>query len=124
VKEETRKWLTLYEEDRRIAEVALEARIFRQCVHHSQQMLEKVLKALWIELDFPAYPPASHSLLRLAREMGVEIDDGTAEFLEDLTGQYLPTRYGDVMVDYSQDQAEFYFQRATEICRQLLQGLS
>jgi len=57
-------------------------------------------------------------------ELDLAFDDATSEFLEDLTEQYQPSRYGDVMLDYSREDAERYFGKAVEICEQLLGELS
>ena len=119
MKPETERWLTLYEEDWHVAGSSLRDGIYRQCVHHSQQMVEKLLKAIWVEQEERGFPPASHNLLRLSRELGLELGDETGEFLRDLSAQYLPSRYGDVMVDYSREQAEHHYHTAVQICQQL-----
>ena len=124
MKPETERWVTLYKEDRHMADTALRDGVHRQCVHHSQQMVEKVLKATWIESELTGHPPPSHNLLRLARELGISIDDETGEFLGDLAAQYQPPRYGDVMVDYSREKAEHYYRKAVQVCQQLLARLS
>ncbi len=124
MKPETERWLELYEDDRRVAESALNDGVYRQCVYHSQQMVEKVLKAIWAELNPRGHPPKEHRLLPLAIEIGVELSDETRQFLYDLTAQYLPTRYADVMLNYSRERAEHYYRKAGEICQQLLTRLS
>jgi HEPN domain-containing protein len=124
VKPETEKWLKLSDEDGAMARAALETALFRPCVYHAQQMIEKVLKASWIEQHAEGYPPKTHKLLPLAEQIGLDPDDQTSEFLDDLAEQYNPTRYGDVMLEYSRERATRYYERALEICKQLRAKLS
>ena len=124
MKPETERWLKLANEDGLMAKAALDDKVYRPSVFHSQQMLEKTLKAIWVEERDEGYPPKEHKLLALAREIGLELGDEVWEFLADLSEQYNPTRYGDVMLEYSHEQAQNYYQRASEICEQLLAQLT
>ena len=124
MKSETERWLKLAKEDGQMAKSALDDGVYRPSVFHSQQMMEKTLKAIWIEQREGGYPPKEHKLPVLAREIAQELDEEEWEFLADLSEQYNPTRYGDVMLEYSYEQAEGYYQRASKICEQLLARLT
>ena len=56
-------WLKLAEEDLRSAEVLLQAELFNMVCFHSQQCVEKSLKALLARLDKPI--PRIHDLIKL-----------------------------------------------------------
>ncbi len=115
MKPETQGWVRLAEEDRHMAGSALESSLYRPCVFHCQQATEKLLKALWIEQAKEGYPPKTHSLVSLAREVGLELEEEMWGFLDSLARQYNPTRYGDVIAEYTHEQAESYYRRATEL---------
>ena len=124
MKPETERWVKLAKEDGQMAKAALDERVYRPSVFHSQQMMEETLKAIWIQQREGGYPPKEHKLPVLAREIAQELDEEEWEFLADLSEQYSPTRYGDVMLEYSYEQAEDYYQRASKICEQLLARLT
>ena len=124
MKPETERWVKLAKEDRQMAKSALDDGVYRPSVFHSQQMMEKTLKAIWIEQREAGYPPKEHKLPVLAREIALELEEEEWEFLADLSDQYNPTRYGDVMLEYSYEQAEDYYRRACKICEQLLARLT
>ena len=94
------------------------------CVFHCQQALEKVLKATWVEKASEGVPPRKHDLIALAREVGLELSQEQIDFLGDLSGQYNASRYGDVAVEYSREEAENYYQRTRELFAWLRQQLS
>jgi len=124
VKVETKNWISLADEDRRMAESAVAASLYRPCVFHCQQAVEKLLKALWIEQAEAGMPPKTHGLVSLAQEVRLELDDEGWELLDVLTKQYNPTRYGDVMVEYTRKQAESYYRRTQELYEWLLAKLT
>ena len=115
MKSETERWLKLAEEDHQMAGAALDSSLYRPCVFHRQQAMEKLLKAFWIEHAGEGYPPKTHGLVSLAREVGLELEDEVWEFLDSLAKQYNPTRYGDVIAEYTHEQAESYYRRSTEL---------
>ena len=123
MKPETQRWVRLAEEDRQVARTALESSLHRPCVFHCQQALEKVLKAMWIEQREQGYPPKKHNLVSLAQELGLQLEDEMWEFLDDLAKQYNPTRYGDVIAEYSRDQGVHYYRRTEELLDWLLAKL-
>ncbi len=124
MKTETRRWLELAQENRRMAGVAFEAALFRPCVFHCQQSIEKLLKAIWTEQADFGVAPKTHGLVSLAQETRLELEDEVWELLDALTKQYNPTRYGDVMAEYTREQAQRYYERTVEFYEWLLGKLS
>jgi hypothetical protein len=46
--------------------------------------------------------------------MRMQLTKEQMDFFDDLSKQYNPSRYGDVLVDYSQEEAENYYQTTLE----------
>ena len=87
-------WLKYADEDLRSARVLLEAELYSMVCFHSQQAVEKLLKALLALLGQPI--PRIHSLLRLRKlseeSLGnaLRLDEESLMFLNDV---YLDSRY-------------------------------
>ncbi|MGH9198783.1 MAG: HEPN domain-containing protein [Acidimicrobiia bacterium] len=125
MKPDTENWVRLADEDLRVAKVGFESSLFRPCVFHCQQALEKLLKAVWIERASEGLPRRTHDLVGLADELQLELADGWVEFLRRLSEQYMPSRYGDVpVVEISRESAENYLRRTEEIFAWLLKLLN
>jgi HEPN domain-containing protein len=87
-------WLQFAAEDLRSAEILLTAELFNMVCFHSQQCVEKALKALLARLDKPI--PRIHDLINLHQiaqdSLGYSIDL-TEEGLMLLNDVYLDSRY-------------------------------
>ncbi len=123
MKTETEKWARLAEEDLQAAKFVLKDSLFRPSIFHCQQSLEKLLKAIWIEQKEEGYPPREHNLNVLAQLVGLKLTKEQIEFFDDRSKQYTPSRYGDVLVDYSLEEAENYYQTTLEQFEWLRQHL-
>jgi HEPN domain-containing protein len=92
MKEQTKNWLDFTKEDLKMAELAFEEEIYNQVCFHSQQAVEKILKALIEEKE---EVPKEHRLLKLSRICG-QLRYNLEEFQEDfefLDKFYTSTRY-------------------------------
>jgi len=56
---EARRWLGYAEENRRAAELCLQANLFNPCLQNAQQAVEKALKALISAVDCPSRRPTA-----------------------------------------------------------------
>jgi HEPN domain-containing protein len=121
MKAETERWVQLSDEDVQMAEAAWERALYSPCLFHCQQMVEKVLKAGLAEAGIEV--PKTHDLVGLANRLKLDLDTEQKDFLGRLTEQYIPTRYGDVWVEYPRDVAENYFETAKGMYIWLLQQL-
>lgn len=96
-KQDFSAWMMFAEDDLLSAEVLLKEKIFNQVCFHSQQAVEKILKAF---LKFKKIiPPKIHSLLELL-EMCKKKDSSfntLQEGCEYLSRFYLPVRYPDTL---------------------------
>lgn len=90
-------WLQFAEEDFLSAKTLLESGIYNQVCFHSQQAVEKMLKAFLKSRGI--VPPKIHSLLELlemCKEEGARFDS-FQEGCEYLSRFYVPTRYPDAL---------------------------
>ena len=107
-----------------MSEVALERPLLSPCVFHCRQALEKLLKALWIEKSMEGFPPRRHDLVALSKEVGLELTEEQNLFLDDLSSQYKPSRYGDVAAEYTWHETATYLAKTRELFQWLQQRLS
>jgi HEPN domain-containing protein len=121
MKPETERWVQLAHGDMQMAEAAWERELYSPCLFHCQQAIEKALKAGLVEAG--AEVPKTHDLVGLAGRLKLNLDAEQKDFLGRLTEQYIPTRYGDVWVEYPRDVAENYFEAAKGMYAWLLQQL-
>ena len=93
MQEETKSWLTYSEENLEAAKVLLESKLFNPCLHSIQQSIEKALKSLFIEKEFPF--KKTHNILELKTILGrngisLGLTEDECDFLDSI---YLPTKY-------------------------------
>ena len=119
MKPETERWLEIAAEDMGVAEVAWEREYYASSLFHCQQAIEKVLKAGLVERGETV--PKIHDLPDLVHRLGLTLDHQDMDFLGRLTEQYIPTRYGDVRVEYPRQVAENYLKTTKRLYSWLLQ---
>jgi len=95
MKPETERWLRAADIDLQMASMALEAAFFDQCIFHSQQAIEKALKANWIERAESGLPRRTHSLQSLAHELHLGLTESQSALLDYLYEEYTSSRYPD-----------------------------
>jgi HEPN domain-containing protein len=93
MQEETKSWLTYSEENLEAAKILLESNLFNPCLHSIQQSIEKVLKSLFIEKEFPF--KKTHNILELKsilerNGISLGLTEDECDFLDSI---YLPTKY-------------------------------
>ncbi|MEW6103321.1 MAG: HEPN domain-containing protein [bacterium] len=94
MKEEIKSWIEFASEDLKMAELALEEGIYNQTCFHSEQCVEKTIKALIIHRDF--IYPKSHKLADLLSLLPETFKDLKEKILL-LDRFYIPTRYPDAL---------------------------
>lgn len=124
MKDETRGWLGKADEHLAAASVLLGSDHYSQCVFLCQQTMELLLKAIWIEKADEGLPRRTHDLVSLAQELDLALAEEQLEFLRRLSEQYIPTRYADVRVEYTREDAVQYLQKTEELFAWLRQRLS
>jgi len=121
MKRETLEWVDMSEVDLQVAEAVLERELYAPCVFHSQQAVEKMLKAIWVEGGREDAPPYTHNLVDLARELGL-LQPDREEFLRRLSNQAIASRYAGKET-YDRAMAVQYYERSLQLCEQLRQTM-
>lgn len=114
MKNETKTWLDYAAENLESARILLDSNLFNSCLQNIQQCVEKLLKAVFVELS--AKLIKTHSISRLTQVLA---DKGVAAHITDdecdlLDTIYLPSKYpiGSVIPDYEPD---------ADICRECVE---
>jgi HEPN domain-containing protein len=123
VKDDVLLWWQSAERDLRVATLTVQDGLYDQCIFHCQQALEKALKAVWID-QRGGVPPKTHNIAGLATELALELPDDRLKFLQRLAEQYLPSRYADFQIEYSVEQASYYYENTSEMLLWLRQQLN
>lgn len=89
------RWLAFANEDLRMAELAMADKLYNQVCFHSQQCVEKAVKALLVHQG--KIPPRTHSLIDLLRLLDPNPLAAIALELQLLDRFYIPTRYPDAL---------------------------
>ena len=101
MKETATLWFEFARQDLRMAELALREEIYNQVCFHSQQCVEKTLKALLA--DQGKSIPRTHSIVDLLSSLSLEIFKDISDELGQMDAFYIPTRYPDVLLGMLSD---------------------
>lgn len=99
-----KKWLEISDEDLKIAELAFLNGIYSQSMFHLQQSIEKSLKGL-IVLLLNTDPPYTHDLVRLLRELKLNISykESLEKDFTELNPFYTASRYPSYKINLSKN---------------------
>ena len=92
---ESERWLGFARQDLRVAELAMDDGLYNQVCFHSEQCVEKVLKA-WLA-DKGKRIPRTHSMADLLPLIPADVVAGLDEEIMLLDRFYIPTRYPDAL---------------------------
>jgi HEPN domain-containing protein len=114
MKNETITWLDYAAENLESARVLLDSNLFNSCLQNVQQCVEKLLKAVLVELSAKLIKTHSISRLKQAladKGLAAHITDDECDLLDTI---YLPSKYpiGSVIPDYEPD---------ADICRECME---
>lgn len=90
--EDVAYWLELARLDLESARKSLQGNSFLHCLFGCQQALEKLLKALVVEVTDQS-PPRLHNLVRLAALAGLTLESHHEILLSKLSLEYIELRY-------------------------------
>lgn len=88
-------WLKTAEHDLDVAESLFSSGKYDWCLFVGHLVLEKVLKAIFVQRSNNQVPPKIHNLIRLANFSNLELSDEQKLFLGDVNEFQLETRYPD-----------------------------
>ena len=87
-----KSWLEKMEEDLQTARDLLKSGRYTWCAFACQQFLEKYLKAAYVQ-QFKTVPPYTHSLLRLCKDLSLDLPENILDILATVDKYYLAARY-------------------------------
>ncbi len=105
MKDETKKWLDYADENLRSARLLLDGELFNPCLQNVQQAVEKMLKAVLVELATKLKKTHSiNELVTILAENGLNVDI-TEDERDLLDSIYLPSKYplGSILPDFEPD---------------------
>ena len=105
MKDETKKWLDYADENLRSAKLLFDNELFNPCLQNVQQAVEKMLKAVLVELATKLKKTHSiNELVTILAENGLNIDI-TEDDCDLLDSIYLPSKYplGSILPDFEPD---------------------
>ena len=106
MKDETKQWLEYADENLMSAKVLLDNMLFNPCLQNAQQAVEKMLKAVLVELSIKFKKTHStNELVKMLAENRLDIDLAEEE-CELLDSIYLPSKYplGSILPDFEPDE--------------------
>lgn len=93
-------WEKSAEHDLDTAESLIKEKKFDWALFMGHLVLEKILKAIFVKQK-KLFPPKTHNLLMLLKEVGISIDEEEIDFFEEINTFNISTRYPD-------EQLKFY----------------
>jgi HEPN domain-containing protein len=115
-------WLTEAEESLRVAEHLVEKADYSYALFFGHLAVEKSLKALYA-LRFKEHAPPIHNLLRLARAVGLELDEARADALIRITAFNIEARYPDMKRDFRRACTPEYTAHQMAAIKEILEWL-
>lgn len=122
----TKAWLEKVKEDYLTAQDLLKSGRYTWCAFACQQFLEKYLKAAYVK-RFEKAAPYTHSLLRLCKELSLDLPDKILDAMTLIDKYYLAARYPSYKESLNisdRGQAVEFFEKAKEVFEWLKQKLN
>lgn len=111
-------WLESAAHDLDTAENLFQSAKYDWCLFLGHLVLEKVLKALYVDTNENKIPPKIHNLVRLAELSSLQLDEKQRTFLDEVNDFNLEVRYPDYKQEFykrcTKDYAEPYFTKIKE----------
>jgi HEPN domain-containing protein len=116
--EHIRYWLESAEHDLDTAESLFAAGKYDWCLFIGHLVLEKAVKAVYVNENDNALPPKTHDLVRIAESTALTVTDEMKSFLDEVNDFNLETRYPEYKQEFykrcDKEFAESYFNRIKE----------
>lgn len=115
-------WLTEADEALKVADHLIAQADYSYALFFGHLAVEKILKALFVVKQEKHAPPL-HNLLRLARLVGLDIDEATEDKLLTVTAFNIEARYPDFKRSFRQRCTPEYTDQQMTMIKELLQWL-
>ena len=93
IKEHIQYWLDSAENDWAAAENLFASGKYDWCLFIGHLVLEKILKALFVQDNNNQLPPKTHNLIKLAKRTDLELTEEQIVFLDEVNDFNIETRY-------------------------------
>lgn len=117
--EHIKYWFESARHDLDTAQSMFEAARYDWCLFAGHLVLEKSLKAIFVDRNDNAMPPKIHNLVRLAEISKVELNDKQKNLLDKITDFNIQTRYPDYKFDFykrcTKKYTDEYFDKIKEL---------
>ncbi|HLP57808.1 MAG TPA: HEPN domain-containing protein [Candidatus Deferrimicrobium sp.] len=115
VKTQVEYWIKSAEHDMDTAESLIKEKKFDWALFMGHLVLEKILKAIFVERK-KVFPPKTHNLILLLKEIDIQCSDEELDFFEEVNTFNISTRYPDEQFNfYKLCTEEFSLPRFKEI---------
>jgi len=116
-------WLDSAEHDLKTAETLFSAGRYDWCLFIAHLVLEKTIKALYVQANQNALPPKTHNLVKLAESTSVVFTVEQKFFLDEVNDFNMEVRYPEHKREFyktcTKDFTEKYFIEIKETCKWL-----
>jgi len=123
VKDHIKFWLDAAEHDWEAAKSLFAAGKYDWCLFVSHLVLEKTLKALFIQINDNQLPPKTHNLIKLARHTNIKLTKEQEIFLDEVNDFNLEARYPQYKNEFykkcTREFSEDYFCKIGEMVKWL-----
>jgi HEPN domain-containing protein len=117
--EHIKYWLESAQHDLETAESMFQSGKYDWCLFIGHLVLEKTLKALFVDRNDNNMPPKTHNLARLAQLSQLELKREQRNLLDKITDFNIQTRYPDYKLDFykrcDKEYADEYFRKIKEL---------
>lgn len=116
IKDHIKYWVDSAENDLSVAETLYNSAKYDWCLFIGHLVLEKILKALFIQRNYELAAPKIHNLLKLAQLSKIELNDEQQLFLETVNSFNIEGRYPEIKNEfYKTANKEFTERHFTKI---------
>ncbi|OQY11506.1 MAG: hypothetical protein B6I31_04820 [Desulfobacteraceae bacterium 4572_19] len=117
--EHIKYWLKSAKHDLESAESMFQSKKYDWCLFIGHLVIEKVLKAIFIDKNSSKIPPKIHNLVRLAELSKINLDEQQNFLLDTITDFNLQTRYPDYKFGFykkcTEEYTNKYFSKIKEL---------
>lgn len=111
-------WIDIADYDLATARAMMDANRYLYVVFMCQQAIEKIIKALHINM-FDDEPPRSHNLGFIFKKLGIDLPQGTMQHFNMLSAYYIESRYPEYKERLSsivdKEKAKKHLQKTEEV---------
>ena len=121
--EHIKYWIDSAEHDLDTAESLFESGKYDWCLFLGHLVLEKALKAVYVDANDNKNPPRLHNLVRLAETSKLELSKEQIAFLDEVNDFNLESRYPDYKFEFYKSCTEEYSENYFNLIKEFYQWI-